>query len=69
MGTKRMIDDQPQGVWRYHLGRTLSHRSSKHVPIQYISIDITTLLAHHDIMIHIICSYGGSHSVKKYRVH
>jgi hypothetical protein len=68
MGTKRAGYDRPDGVWRYYIGLSPIHRTSKHVPIQYMSENTTTLLARHDTIRNIIYSYDGPHMVEKYRV-
>jgi len=67
MGTKRAGYDRPHGVCRY-IGPSPIHRISKHVPIQYMSENTTTLLARHDTIKNIIYSYDGPHMVEKYRV-
>jgi hypothetical protein len=65
MGTKRMGHDRPQGVWRYYVGPPPIYRTSKHGDIQYMSKNTITLLANHNTMRHIICSYDGPHLTKK----
>jgi len=67
MGTKRMGHDQPHGIWRYYIGPPPIHRTSKHGPIQYMSANTTTLLAHHDTIRYIIYSYDGPLLAKQYR--